>query len=54
MKGGRFRLGGCADVCQGMIKKDNETNQTNQMFNFPISQFQILFLKYFKMIGWIG
>ena len=54
MKGGRFRRGRCASVCQGMSKKENETNQTNQMFNFPISQFQILFLKYLKMIGWIG
>ena len=37
-----------------MSKKDNETNQTNQIFNFPISQLQIHILRYFKMIGWIG
>jgi len=54
MKGGRFRLGGCACVFQGMSKKENETNQTNQIFNYPISQLQILILKYFKLIGWIG
>jgi hypothetical protein len=37
-----------------MSKKDNETNQTNQIFNFPISQLQIHILRYFKMVGWIG
>jgi len=37
-----------------MSKKDNQTNQTNQTFNFPISQLQIHILRYFKMVGWIG
>ena len=37
-----------------MSKKENETNQTNRIFNYRFLQFQILILKYFKMVGWIG
>ena len=36
------------DEPHGMSKKDNETNQTNQIFNYSISQFHILILKYLK------
>jgi penicillin-binding protein-related factor A (putative recombinase) len=57
MKGGAlkaWRMCVCVCVFQGMSKKENETNETNQIFNFPISQFQIHILKFLKMVGWIG
>ena len=35
-------------------EKNMKSNQTNQIFKYSISQLQIIILRYFKMIGWIG
>ena len=35
-------------------EKNMKSNLTNQIFNYSISQLQIIILRYFKMIGWIG
>jgi hypothetical protein len=57
MKGGRFRLGGCADVCQGMGKKENEiqSNQPSLTFlnhTIPNSHSKIFENDWLDWIGW--
>ena len=35
-------------------EKNMKSNQTNHIYNYSISQLQIIVLKYLKMVGWIG
>ena len=56
MKSGGADGSACLVWMCGWYEQENnmKSNQTNQIFNYSISQLQIIILRYFKMIGWIG
>jgi hypothetical protein len=56
-KGGRFRRGGCADMCQGMGKKENEIQSNQPILTFlnhtiPKSHSKIFENDWLDWIGW--